>query len=343
MKILKLLIAVLITGACAVSTHAQKLRYVPQAIKGAKAVPYVVKPELPTTVRTGFAMPVVRPNVAVAVERQVAKKLIVEERIARLRINLNKLEEYARTHNKPLGNVREQIIDDLAYLKRGRCWGNPEDYRAFCEAFYEDFYHRYAEFIGNRKRIREMDRQIDLVEVLQNRIESAETHLTKLEEYVRTHNNKLPTVNDDIEARNLRLAASNDIRTLRNYYKFMPQVREKISLFRRYEQLFGNDKQQKAQKITKNAVTTDARTTEERVILDEDEAAQERAWHQVLLQDKAWKAQPEEIIDPAENAEKAATLVEQQLTTPQTITDDYINQLLQFYNKLDPMGTGSIQ
>ena len=76
---------------------------------------------------------------------------------------------------------------------------------------------------------------------------------------------------------------------------------------------------------------------------DQEQAAEQRAWRTVLLQDAAWKAQPEEIIDPAENAEKAAALGEQQLSVPSTITDDYVEQLLNFYNKLDPMGTGTIQ
>ncbi len=78
---------------------------------------------------------------------------------------------------------------------------------------------------------------------------------------------------------------------------------------------------------------------------DQEQAAQERAWKQVLLQDKAWKAQPEDIVpDPAKNAEKAAALGEKQITFPGTVTtDDYVEQLLNFYNKLDPLGTGTIQ
>ena len=86
---------------------------------------------------------------------------------------------------------------------------------------------------------------------------------------------------------------------------------------------------------------------EEQFILElraQEQAAEQRAWEQVLLQDAAWKAQPEEMADPTENAKAAARLVEEQIAFPGTVpTDDYIDQLLQFYNKLDPYGTGTIQ
>ena len=74
MKVYKLALAILLSGACALSAHAQKqLKYVPQALKGTKTIPYVVNPKLPPTVRANFAMPVVRPNISTVVERQVVQ------------------------------------------------------------------------------------------------------------------------------------------------------------------------------------------------------------------------------------------------------------------------------
>lgn len=124
------------------------------------------------------------------------------------------------------------------------------------------------------------------------------------------------------------------------------QQREQEKLAR--EEQEQQEKLARAQQREQDKLAREERQRQEeqffRELRAQELAAEQRAWRQVLLQDKAWQAQPEETLAaPVENAEKAATLVEQQLTTPQTITDDYIDQLLQFYNKLDPTGTGIIQ
>ena len=63
----------------------KQLKYVPQAIKGTKTIPYVVNPKLPSAVRTHFAMPTVRPavpqaspTVAPAVERAVTAQVAAQ-------------------------------------------------------------------------------------------------------------------------------------------------------------------------------------------------------------------------------------------------------------------------
>ena len=128
MKTSKLFLLIFVLTLCAPATFAQnQLKYVRQAVKGAKAAPYALNPALPSVVRTGLAVPVTRPNVSVAVERQVAAKVTVEERAARLEANLKKLEEYARTHNNRLpetfpraegSNFRRQVISDINFLKK---------------------------------------------------------------------------------------------------------------------------------------------------------------------------------------------------------------------------------
>ena len=236
MKIRNICLTVLITGACALSAHAQKLRYVPQALKGAKAVPYAK-----IIVQGKVVMPLAQPQVAAILERQVVAKVTREERISRLKTNLRQLEEYVRTHDNKLPPL---------------CMSN------FKESLLGQIYQ-------------------DIIPLPYNGVTEP--------------------------------------------------------LAKRYNQLanLANIQISEEKHILEKQILRELRAQEQE--------AEKRAWRQVRLQDAAWKAQPEEMADPVENAEKAATLVEQQLTTPQTITDDYINQLLNFYNKLDPYGTGTIQ
>lgn len=302
MKTYKILPIVLLVGACAVSTHAQKLRYVPQAIKGAKAVPYVVKPELPTTVRTGFAMPVVRPNVAAqvapAVERAVAKKVTLDERLARLDPMIN---------------------DDVNLLSICRL---PDRYDQLIDANRADYDKYIREQRGKSHLPKKVLAQVEMI-------------LNKLEEVSRANEGIIPQKRE--YAFDLSLA----------YWTILTEdcfFEEGRPLARRYNLLIIKDEWVRNQK--KKQIQKQKQQREEQLVHElraQEQAAEERAWHQVLLQDKAWKAQPEEMADPAENAKAAARLVEEQIVTPQTITDDYINQLLQFYNKLDPYGTGTIQ
>ncbi len=63
----------------------KQLKYVPQAIKGTKTIPYVVNPKLSPAVRANFAVPVVRPavpqaspTVAPAVERAVTAQVAAQ-------------------------------------------------------------------------------------------------------------------------------------------------------------------------------------------------------------------------------------------------------------------------
>ena len=331
MKILKLLIAVLITGACAVSTHAQKLRYVPQAIKGAKAVPYVVKPELPTTVRTGFAMPVVRPNVAVAVERQVAAKVTVEERASRLEANLKKLEEYARTHNNRLPGrfssiedraLKRQVGIDMTTLRRNPVYENL-------------FLRRYLELY--EMDYKQADRERGFFPAPQKLFVIIEKELKQLEEISHANGGIIPD--------NFKHDVCVNVHNLIFYMKGWGFMSENHPFVQRYNRLI--EKEEWVRKQEKERAQAKKQQREEQFIQEfraQEMEQERRAWKQVLVQDKAWKAQPEEMADPTENATAAARLVEEQIAFPGTVpTDDYIDQLLQFYNKLDPYGTGTIQ
>ncbi len=311
MKTSKLLLLIFVFTLCAPAAFAQKqLKYVPQALKGAKAAPYVLNPKISSVARTNFTVPVTRPNVAAAVERQVAKKVAVEELIKRLEANLKKLEEYARAHNNKLPSIsrrgateslRKQIISDLVFLKRSEVLGKKHP---LCK--------RYNQLVETDKQQREQEE----LALTKQHLAILETNLAWLEEYARTHNNKLP-----------RVGSVNYPVVLQVHQNVVSNYRTNIRPFRRrYIKLIEAEKKQIRKEIREGQIQRE-----------------QQEWEQILQQDKAWKAQPEEMADPTENAEKAATLVEQQLTTPQTITDDYINQLLRFYNKLDPLGTGTIQ
>ena len=311
MKILNICLTVLITGACALSAHAGKqLKYVPQALKGAKAVPYVVKPQLSPVMRAQFAMPTVRPNLSAAVERQVAAQVTVEERIKRLETNLKKLEEYARTHDNRIPSIshsstessglRKQIINDLVFLKRDDVLGKNHP---LCQ--------RYNQLVETDKQQQEQEK----LAFAEQRIARLETNIAWLEEYARTHNNELPQ--------------SGDV----NFHVI-------LQVFQDFGSKYGKDVRPFLQRYNQLVETRRKQIRKEE---REKEIQQEQQkWDQLLQQDAAWKAQPEEIIDPAENADKAAALGEQQLSVPSTITDDYVEQLLNFYNKLDPLGTGTI-
>lgn len=61
------------------------------------------------------------------------------------------------------------------------------------------------------------------------------------------------------------------------------------------------------------------------------------------LKEKMEEREDQTQADPVLNASKAAALVEEQVASPETVTEDYINYLLRFYNHLDPFGTGNIQ
>ena len=237
MKILNICLTVLITGACALSAHAQKqLKYVPQALKGAKAVPYAK-----IIVQGKVVMPLAQPQVAAILERQVVAKVTREERISRLKTNLRQLEEYVRTHDNKLPPL---------------CMSN------FKESLLGQIYQ-------------------DIIPLPYNGVTEP--------------------------------------------------------LAKRYNQLanLANIQISEEKHILEKQILRELRAQEQ--------ADEERAWQQVLLQDEAWKAQPEEVADPAENAAKAAALSEEHLVFPGTVTDEYIDELLRFYNKLDPFGTGTVQ
>ena len=367
MKILNICLTVLITGACALSAHAQKqLRYLPQAVKAVPRVPYAVSPRLSPVVRAQFAMPTVRPqavlsvhpNVSAAVERAVAAKVTVQERLARLEKNLKALEEYARTHDNKLppahidtedSNLRLQVIKDINSLKRTAFGNHP-------------LFQRYKQLVAAES----------MQPTVQERLARLEQNLNQLEEYAHAHDNKLPQTYSG----SLRQQVLNDIAFLKGRNHLAPD----FPLFERYNQLLEKHNQQiakeqenvrteqrerrrqdalvraeqeqqvalaRAEQREQDKLAREEQQQREEQLIQElraqEQAAEQRAWEQVLLQDATWKAQPEEMADPAENAKAAARLVEEQIVTPQTITDDYINQLLQFYNKLDPMGTGTIQ
>lgn len=79
MRVFKIVAIVLITGVCAASAHAQKqLKYLPQAARKTKAIPYAVNPKLPLCAQLKMAVPVVRPTRIVpapAVERAVTAQV----------------------------------------------------------------------------------------------------------------------------------------------------------------------------------------------------------------------------------------------------------------------------
>ena len=311
MKTSKLLLLIFVLTFCAPAVFAQKqLKYVPQALKGAKVAPYALKATTPSAVRTGLSVPVTRPHVAAAVERQVAKKIAVEERIARLKANLKKLEEYARAHNNKLPSasrsatesLRKQIISDLVFLKRSEVLGKNHP---LCK--------RYNQLVETDKQQREQEE----LALTQQHLAILETNLAWLEEYARTHNNKLP-----------RVGSANYPVVLQVHQNVASNYRTTIRPFRRrYIKLIEAENKQIRKEIREGQIQRE-----------------QQEWEQILQQDRAWKVQPEEIADPADNAVKAAALGEKQIAFPGEVpTEDYINQLLRFYNELDPLGTGAIQ
>ena len=162
----------------------------------------------------------------------------------------------------------------------------------------------------------------------QERLVNLEKNLTRLEEYIHTHNNKLPPY----ESYNGSLLSEveEDIWFLKGNNVEIDLFRQRYNQLRKLDRLDQSEEQEFEKQLIKQ-------------LQAQEQAAQERALKQVLLQDQAWQAQPEEIIDPAENADKAAAMGEEQIAFPGTVTtDEYINQLLRFYDKLDPFGTGTI-
>ena len=225
MKIVKLLIVVLITGACAAGAYAQKFKYVPQTVKGTKSVPYVVNPKLSPALRTNLAVSVVRPqaivSVAPAVERRVVARLTAQQRMVRLQANLNQLEEFARTHHHQLpqttdgtamGDLRRNILTDIIFLKRYHVLEQPHP-----------LFQRYDQLLKlNQMQVSQ-----------QERIERLQANLEQLEEYARTHDNQLPKTTTGTAMGDLRRQIVNDIVFLKKY-----NVLEKQHpLFQRYDRL----------------------------------------------------------------------------------------------------------
>ena len=346
-----------VVSVCAPAAFAQTVRglkYVPQAVKGAKSVPYVVNPSLSPTLRTNLAVPVVRPNVAAqiapAVERAVAAKVTVQERLARLEKNLNALEEYARTHDNRLPqmyqgmegfNLREQIIRDITSLKRE----GVRNHRLF---------KQYSQLIEANK----------FQPTLDERTKRLDSNLKFLEEYARTHNNRLPDFYSELMRQVRKDIASLKLRRL-----------FKHPLMKRYNQLVEAERQQswqdqenyrqrklqaKLQQQQKQALKEQQQASVERgsrlnqlireFRLQEMQAEvlqrrafrqQEKAWAELVAEEQQ-RTEAEEVTDA--NAATVAAKAESNVPLKgNTVTDDYVEQLLNFYNKLDPWGTGTIQ
>ncbi len=234
MKISKLGLLIFVVSICAPAAFAQMargLKYVPQAVKGAKAVPYVVSPKLSPALRTNLAVPVVRPNVAAqvapAVERAVAAKVTVQEIVARLETNLNKLEEYAKAHNNklPLLNpraegyaLRRQFLSDMQILRNKKIFDDSHPLS-----------RRYKQLV---------EAELDQHLTTEERLVQLEQNLNVLEEYAKTHDNKLPPAHADTKESNLRLQVIKEIHSLKQ------TTFGNHPLFQRYKQLVAAESMQ---------------------------------------------------------------------------------------------------
>ena len=367
MKTCKLWLLICVISVCSPAAFAQTakgLKYVPQSVKGAKSVPYVVSPKVSPAVRMNLAVPVVRPNVAApavrpnvaaqiapAVERAVVAKLTVQDRLARLGRNLNALEEYARTHHNRLPqmyqgmegfDLREQVIRDITSLKRE----GVRNHRLF---------KQYNQLIEANK----------FQPTLDERTKRLDNNLKLLEEYARTHNNRLPDFYSELMRQVRKDIASL---TLRRLFKH--------PLMKRYNQLVEAERQQSwqdqenyrqrklqaelQQQQQKQALKEqqqasveqqkrqeqfiqEFRAQEQREILRQEKEflQQEKAWADLIAEEQQ-RTEAEEVTDA--NAAMVATKAEGKLSLEGNVTtDDYVEQLLNFYNKLDPLGTGTIQ
>lgn len=278
MKTSKLGLLIFVVSLCAPAAFAQTakgLKYVPQAVKGVKAVPYVVSPKVSPALRTNLAMPVVRPNVAAqvapAVERAVAAKVTVQERLARLERNLNVLEEYARTHGNylpPAENLRKEVNGDIVLLRRNYSLVNVEP-----------FVERYE---------------------------------------------------------NLK---SSYLQQLQADYERLAHPYRRPIVVKDFRQRFIEQEQQKRQE----QFVEEFRAQEQREILRQEKELlrQEKAWANLIAEEQQY-TEAEEATDA--NASTVATKAEDNLPLEgDVVTDEYVDQLLRFYNKLDPLGTGTIQ
>lgn len=358
MKLFKLVFTVLITVVCAGGAHAQKqLKCLSEAVTSRPVI------RMPLNVRAGVTLPACPPLTAAgqeaqrqaaramlgtsaAVERQVVAQVGEQKIIARLENNLNKLEEYVRTHNNRLPDlgadgedIEHQVRMDIGSLRRRGLRDNP-------------LIDRYIRLIGEDEQQMKKIQQGILNQRIQVRFERLEKNLTRLEEYASTHNNKLPPYEN--YGSSLQGQVGWDIWFLRKH-------NVEIDLFRqRYNQLIEADRQQYEQeklareeqqwqeaKLQRQQEYEDNRRMEQLMheFRAQEQAAKERAWKQVLLQDKAWKNEMKEetSLDTDAEASKAAALAKRKMKEPKTITKHYIENLLRFYNKLDPMGTGTVQ
>ena len=111
------------------------LKYVPQAVKSTKAIPYAVNPKLPLTAQLRIATPVLRPGGAsLEMERALAAAIAARQEqqtriLARLETQLPELEQWAKKHhdrlptvyswmpNTPEEILMDQVLKDVKSLR----------------------------------------------------------------------------------------------------------------------------------------------------------------------------------------------------------------------------------
>ncbi len=236
MKVYKLALTVLLSGACALSAHAQKqLKYVPQALKGTKTIPYVVNPKLPPTVRANFAMPVVRPNISTAVERQVAQTTALKTptpsykpkgRVS-LRTSEQLWEEILRFMHEHNGEIPSRTAKD-AYERTLRGVWDMVYYRK--QGSNNPYVDRLIKLHDEKVRAR-------VLRVSKANAKIPKNILDYLIQYMRGHNGKLPSEkSQDAMEKSYRVA----LNTFHQKYKDLTdaQVEELEETKRTLEQLF---------------------------------------------------------------------------------------------------------
>ena len=178
-------------------------------------------------------------------------------------------------------------------------------------------------------------------------ISRLEGDLDLLEEFTHTHHNWLPHLGH--KKYHLRQSVIDNIVYLKKYCGVYNHP-----LFERYEQLIQKEAQQFKQERYEQRQQERLQAAEQhlqeaqlaREIREQEEAYQQRMWEEMLLQEKAWKAELAEdrqriqaIAKAEENAFKAARMAEKRLFfDEEATTEDFVIKLLNFYNQISPTG-----
>lgn len=334
MKILKLLSVVLITGTCAVGAQAQKLKYLPQVLKETPKVSYVLKSSLPYSART---------NISATVNRAVAAHMLAQTAATSTTVAPKQTKDTYYPRNfmyRWLGDIESWVLEHKRWPS-----GSVEEERAMYQSAH------YA--IRNYPQIPVVARLAELKKQFGREYSADKTPeewLAIVEPWVLEHQ-AWPSSNIEQE----KAMYAGAYRAIR----YHPEDWASIRLQELYRQ-FGKTKTAGDTPdgwldIIEPWVLENKRWPSASV---EGEKEMYQGAYRAMynhpkdpaslrlkeLKEKIEEREDQTQADPVINASKAATLVEGQVAFPGNVaTDEYIDQLMRFYNHLDPFGTGNIQ